>query len=1094
MWYEIFKFELKYRVRRPETYVFFCFLLLFSVFGVDFIFQGVELGLMKKNAPLVIAKTMGAITGIFMIMASMIMGVPVLRDYQYNMEALLFINPILKRDYLLGRFLGSFTVLLFVFSGLLLGMIIGSLMPWHKEEQMLAFNLFHYLQSFAFIVLPTLFFGACLFFVSGMLSKKLLVVYTQGIFLFVIFMLTKAIANKYLQGILDPFSLTTLTQFAKDWTALERNEMNIYFKGILMHSKLFWSSLGVLILSFGYRKFSFSSLAQKPKKQLKLKRNSNSNLDKKNNIIPSITINSELKAQCIQLHQLIKFYTLSLLKETSFWAIVICGIIIILINSVNLGTLYGVDSYPATHFIIAELQEMSMYFFIIILLFYSGELVWKERNNKMFILNDATLISSIINQISKYAALINIYIVIMLSLIFMGIMYQTFSGYYKFELGVYFFGFFVEILPFLLLYTFIAFFFQSISKNKFVGIIFTLIFFILINVLSAFGFNHSLFLFGGKVLGSYSEMNGYGHLLQPYLWGKLYWILFGVLLLIFSALIMMRGTETSLWKRFKDVKYQLTKTVVYTTSILLILFISVGGYIFYNTNILNDYWSSRKQNDFRIGYEKTLKPIEYIIQPKIIDVQLEVELYPNKRSYEIKGNYILKNTSSDTIYEIHIQKLLDSHVTLNQVFFEGGAEVNDTYKKYDYIIYKLKKPLHDGDTVKMSFVQSYIPKGFEEGRPETRIVRNGTFFDNTVLPTLGYNRKYELTDEDDRQVNGLQPRLKKAKISNKKELVNSRSGGDSDGINLEVIIGTNKKQTAVTSGELQRKWQNNNRNYYHYKTSTPIINFFSIVSAEYETKKELWSEMIKPVNLEIYYHKGHEYNLERMMDGMKESLRYFSSNFTPYQYNQLRIMEFPRYQEFAQSFPSAIPFSEALGFVLDINNKTDVDMAFYVTAHEVAHQWFGMQIEAANVQGRNFVLETLSQYAAIMVLKKKYGNKKVKQFLAFQKDIYHREQKKVTRETPLLLVEEQGFVYYNKGAIAMYNLQEMIGEERVNFALQSFIKDWNTKEGLLKINTKRYPTSKDVLAYFKKVTPDKYQYLISDLFENVTPLQIINNK
>ena len=189
MWYEIFKFELKYRLKRPETYVFFGFLFLFSMVGVDFIFQGVELGLMKKNAPLVIAKTMGAITGIFMIMVSMIMGVPVLRDYQYDTEALLFVNPITKRDYLLGRFLGSFTILLFIFSGLFLGLMLGSQMPWHNAGDMLAFNALSYLQSFVVVVLPNLFFGACTFFVTGMLSKKLLVVYTQGIVLFVAFLL-----------------------------------------------------------------------------------------------------------------------------------------------------------------------------------------------------------------------------------------------------------------------------------------------------------------------------------------------------------------------------------------------------------------------------------------------------------------------------------------------------------------------------------------------------------------------------------------------------------------------------------------------------------------------------------------------------------------------------------------------------------------------------------------------------------------------------------------------------------------------------------------------------------------------------------------
>ena len=100
MWYEIFKFEIQYRLKRPDTYVFFLFLFLFSLVGVDFIFQGSELGAMKKNSPIIIAKTMGAISGFFMILASMIMGVSVLRDFEYNIESLMFSTPISKKDYL----------------------------------------------------------------------------------------------------------------------------------------------------------------------------------------------------------------------------------------------------------------------------------------------------------------------------------------------------------------------------------------------------------------------------------------------------------------------------------------------------------------------------------------------------------------------------------------------------------------------------------------------------------------------------------------------------------------------------------------------------------------------------------------------------------------------------------------------------------------------------------------------------------------------------------------------------------------------------------------------------------------------------------
>jgi len=267
MWYTIFKFEIQYRIKRPDTYVFFLFLFLFSIVGVDFIFQGSEMGLMKKNSPIVIAKTMGAITGIFMILASMIMGVSVLRDFEYNIESLLFSAPINKKDYLLGRFLGSFAVLLFAFTGILFGMMLSEFMPWHNPEDLLGFNAIVYIKTFLMVTLPTLFFGASLFFVTGALSRNLVVVYTQGIILFVIFMLTKAITNEFWQAILDPFSLTTTTFATKSWSALEKSTQELPFVGTILYNKLFWVSLGILALIYGYKKFNFNVVKEKRSKR-----------------------------------------------------------------------------------------------------------------------------------------------------------------------------------------------------------------------------------------------------------------------------------------------------------------------------------------------------------------------------------------------------------------------------------------------------------------------------------------------------------------------------------------------------------------------------------------------------------------------------------------------------------------------------------------------------------------------------------------------------------------------------------------------------------------------------------------------------------
>nr|WP_321243361.1 peptidase M1 [uncultured Psychroserpens sp.] len=947
MWYNIFKFEIQYRIKRPDTYIFFLFLFLFSIVGVDFIFQGADFGTMKKNSPIVIAKTMGAITGIFMILASMIMGVSVLRDFEYEIESLIFSTPIKKKDYLLGRFLGSFTVLLFVFTGVLFGMMLGEFMPWHNPNDLLEFNVIRYLELFFIITLPSLFFGASLFFVTGALSRKLVVVYTQGIVLFVVFMLTKSITNEFWQAILDPFSLTTTTFVTKSWSVLEKSTQSIPFVGALVFNKMFWSVLGVLALFYGYKKFNFNVIKNKRSKRKQVQNlDIKTAYDNSSIVIPEAKKQYGLLSKWTQLKQFSWFYFLSICKQPSFWAIVICGMIIILVNSVSLGTVYGVDSYPATYFIVEELQEMSLYFFIIILVFYSGELVWKERGAKLNLIYDATPMSSFINLAGKYIGLNLIYIVIMITLISSGIIFQTISGYYNYELTVYFSGFFIEILPFLALFTLVSFFIQALVNHKFVGIMVVVILFIATITLGVFGFDHDLYFFGGSSLGTYSDMNGYGHYLKPYVLIKSYWLFFGMLLLIIGSLFIVRGAETNFVKRLKAAKYRISKPLFVFGSSITGLFIILGSFIFYNTNVLNTYWTNSDAVAFRVSYEKTLKQFEYIPQPKIVDVNLKVELYPSSRNYTAEGYYILKNTNKQPINEIHIQKLIENNVTLEAITFEGGATENSKYTTYDYTIYQLNNTLNPGESIKMNFKQLFITKGFEAGNSNSNIVENGTFFNNKDFPTIGYNKKYELSDNGERSEYNLPERSNRANRTDVKELMNARSGGDSDGINFEMIIGTEIDQTAIAPGRIIKQWTENNRNYYHYKMEQPIINFYAMVSARYELKKDTWTlksdSIEKQIDLEIYYHKGHDYNTDRMMRSMKASLDYYSTHFSPYQYEQLRIMEFPRYAQFAQSFPGTVPFSESIGFVLNIDDETDIDMAFYITAHEVAHQWFGM--------------------------------------------------------------------------------------------------------------------------------------------------------
>jgi ABC-2 type transport system permease protein len=1098
MFYEIFKFEMSYRVKRAETYLYFAILFVCSLVATDFIFQGTGKAI-QPDASYVIAYTMTITSAIFIMIASMIMGVSILRDFEHRMESLLFVNPITKRAYLLGRFLGSFIVLMFVFSGLLFGMMVSRVMPWRDANESLPFNVWHYIQPFMYVVVPNLFFAGSLFFVSGALSRKWIVVYTQGIILVVVYLLISMTTNKMegtaLPALLDPFAINTINRVVAYWTLTERNTLPLPFDSVLIYNRLLWIGIGVVALAIGYVGFSFNVVR-------------NSRIKKKEGVeperlisdqftLPAVTLSLNFRTKCIQLIHHSFFYFKSLLKEIPFWAITICGAAIIFVNGIGLGTIHGVDSYPTTYLIVEQLQEMSVPFFLLILIFYSGELVWKERDIRMHLIYDALPTSNLVNVSARFIGIILAYTTLLLTLCVSGIIMQTVSGYYQYDLPVYFVGFFVAILPFLILYTFVAFFFQVMINHKFMAHLATLLFVMLTLALEALGYDHDLVRFGGDKIGVYSDMNGYGHFLEPYLWIKGYWLSIGTLILLAAVLFFVRGTETSLKIRWRMRKQLLTRSIVFLASLAAFTCIVTGCYIFYNTNMLNPYHSKHEQESLQASYEKTLKRYEYIPQPEIVDVKLKLDLYPLQRDYTLEGRYILVNKDRLPIQDIHLQKLPDDQIKLASVTFDRGAIKGKEFEPYGYNIYQLKEALQPGDSIQLAFKQTFTTNGFVEGKSVTDIVYNGTCLRNTNFPSLGYNRYFELTNEKVRAALDLSPRLNRAKRDNPQELKNGGSGGDGYEIRFEIIVSTDTNQLAVAPGNLKKEWVEGNRRYFHYQMEQPMINFYTIVSAQYEVLCDRWiptdSAYGQPVNLEIYYHKRHTYNLDRMMKSMKASFDYYTRHFGPYAYQQMRIMEIPRYREYAQSLPGTVPYSEALGFNMHIDDDKDVDMVFYVTAHELAHQWWGLQVVAANVEGREMILESLAQYSALMVMKGAYGEEKVEQFLKTQLKAYLKGRTKETKkERPLALVAGSPYIHYNKGALALYALQDYISEEKVNVALQRFIKDWNAFGGSLQ--RERYATTKDLIGYFRAVTPDTLQHVITDLFETIDPRHLMIDK
>jgi hypothetical protein len=237
------------------------------------------------------------------------------------------------------------------------------------------------------------------------------------------------------------------------------------------------------------------------------------------------------------------------------------------------------------------------------------------------------------------------------------------------------------------------------------------------------------------------------------------------------------------------------------------------------------------------------------------------------------------------------------------------------------------------------------------------------------------------------------------------------------------------------------------------------------------------------VDLAVYHHPKHARHVPRMLEAMKLALDYCSSEFGPFPHRQMRILEFP-YDELlgvlAVAFPNTVPFGEIAGFTADSSSLAWFDDITRVTAHEVAHQWWGGQVVPADVPGATFLTETLAEYSALMVMERRYGRDRIRGFLKQNLDLYLKGRAGDGNEEPLTRVtRRQPHIAYQKGGIAMYALKQAIGETAVNRALAHLVQQFAHKSDV-------YPTPQDLVRLLRAEAGPQHQQLVTDLFERIT--------
>jgi hypothetical protein len=455
-------------------------------------------------------------------------------------------------------------------------------------------------------------------------------------------------------------------------------------------------------------------------------------------------------------------------------------------------------------------------------------------------------------------------------------------------------------------------------------------------------------------------------------------------------------------------------------------------------------------------------------------VDITVELEPEERSIRYTAEIMLTNKGDAPVDTLWFS--LPDHMRITFAVPNAQLVLNDSARFQR--MFRLDRSLTTGDSVRVVVSGQWAPKGFSNDVEFLSLVENGTFLNTMdLLPMIGYQDQVELSDPGERRKAGLPVRPRTAPLSDDpRDRATNETMDHADRIRFACTIGTAPDQIGIAPGTLVKDWTADGKRWYRYVCQAPIFNFWSVLSARYSVTRE----QAGAVTLEVYHHPEHGTNVPRMLKAMRDALSYASTEFGPYQHEVARIIEFPRYRRFAQSFPGTMPYSEAIGFITDLRDTSRIDMVYYVVAHEVAHQWWGHQVLGPRMQGSTMLVESMAQYTALMVMEKEYGCKAMRRFLKYERDNYLRGRgQEGIGELPLMRVEDQQYIHYNKGSVVMYALRALIGEEQVNSAYRSMVDSFAFGEA-------PYPTTLDLYRALEAVTPDSLHYLLVDGLLRIT--------
>lgn len=1093
MFETIYKYELKHWLRQPFVYVFaFLFLIVpwMIMWGMGSE-KASRFGGLELNSAYYILRIISYLNVFIYFLLPAIIGASVYRDFKDHVHTVLYSYPFTKRAYLFAKFLSSFTVVVVIVILLGLGCLLGTLMPGVNPALVADFNFWSYVQPYLLFIVPNLVLIGLIVFAVVTMTRNIY----AGFVTVVVLILIRAGLGPFFEGmdssvgvaLADPLGLEAMAYYTRYWTVSDKNNLLLPMSGVVLLNRFFWLLIALIIGVWSYIKFAFNqegiSLSKKQDAiAIPLQEVLKVGVKKIN--YPGASFDFSFTRQIRLVWEMAKVDFRFIVKSPLFVLLLLASLVFIFFSMSLMNPRYDTAIYPMTWLMLKLPAQMYSGVINLITFLFAGLLIHRGKVTKMHQLVDVNPVPNWVLLSAQFIALILMQVVL-LGLVFIGgVVVQLYSGFYDIELGHYVFNLYGLNLIHFIIWACMAMFVHSLFNHPYLG------FFLLLTaplgfiMLSHFGpeylglhfLQQGIFRYNqgpGEIFGlAYSDMDGYGPILPAYFIHKFYWLLAGLVLLVLTLCVWNRGYAFSFKERLTIAQKRFTKPVALFAAVLLIGFFSIGATIYYEQNVKRTSYSDiERRNIFRQAEQK-YKQYKGFVQPKIVDVDIAMNIFPEQRKMDATGTYHLIN-KSDTVIDTLV---LNAMFGLTK-FYEFDRTTNlisrDTIADLcQFDLLQLEQPLLPGDSLVMTFrVESESPSWL---RTSTQVKSHGTLIKDDVFPRFG-NWLGTI-----RELVHLPTDQKKPFPEDSTALHESYVSKDSDRIRFSATLSTSADQIAIAPGYLKKEWMADGRHYFQYEMAEKIGHSFLFMSGDYGVIQDKWKE----VELSVFYHKTHQYNLERMMDGMKAALDYCTRHFSPYQHKALRVVEFSQTGgASAHAFPTTIPTGEEAGFIQHVCEleSCGVDVVFGTAVHETAHQWWGHQVIPADVRGAKMIVESMTEYVNLRVKREYKGLLEVHKYLSHNLQEYLKGRNRERNiESPLIYtMPNQNYIHYPKGALVLYALSEYIGEANFNRAIRAYVEEVAFQE-------EPYTSSIELVQFIRQQTPDSLQYLITDMLETIT--------